>query len=103
MPKFKVYVNELVINNFEIEAKTENDAKEIAKNITISRNSQNELNPAPSIDKITRTIIETNCEKIKPKCTYCNDTGIMKYHEIDGMTIFHWQPYKTRSCEYCKR
>lgn len=35
------------------------------------------------------------------KCSVCKDTGIMRYHDIDGMTIYRWMPYKTKPCTYC--
>lgn len=34
-------------------------------------------------------------------CSVCKDTGIMRYHDIDGMTIYRWMPYKTKPCTYC--
>jgi rRNA-processing protein FCF1 len=102
MAKYKVFVHQLVINEMTIDGESEKDAKEKAKNIIKFRAIENELNPAPSIDSIGRVIIETNAEEIKIKCVVCNDTGIMQYHDIDGMTIYSWQPYKTKPCTYCK-
>lgn len=39
---------------------------------------------------------------MKYKCTDCNDTGIIKYKPIDGLTMYSWIPWETRPCK-CKQ
>lgn len=41
-------------------------------------------------------------EENKPKCLKCKDTGVIEYHEIDGMTIYRWQKPLKRPCD-CKQ
>ena len=41
-------------------------------------------------------------QETKPTCSYCKDTGIMEYFELDGMTIYRWQKPLKKPCRFCE-
>lgn len=40
-------------------------------------------------------------DKVKEECTLCNNTGVIKYKELDEFAFRQWTPWLTKPCPNC--